>query len=228
VTAAAPSVLLPGTPLLTVLAPAGIAGSYPIGTASFGPLLTAPGLTKQMMALINESNGLELACTPLSQDNRRRAKNRIAVVLRGVCSFTTKVKNAQDAGAVGVIVIDNVAGGPPAGLGGADPSITIPSARITLNDGIELLGGLRFPPSDRSSGLVARLGVDASVLAGADAAGRVLMYTPNPYQSGSSVSHWDTSAFRNLLMEPAINSDLTQSVQPPEDLTLPLMHDIGW
>jgi hypothetical protein len=228
VTAAAPSVLVPGTPLLTVLAPSGVAGAYPVGTASFGPLLTAPGLTKQMMALIDAEGYLELACNPLSEDNQRRSKNRIAIVLRGTCAFTVKVRNAQDAGAVGVIVIDNVAGGPPAGLGGADPTITIPSARITLADGIALLGGLRFPPSDRSSGLVARLGVDTSVLAGADAAGRVLMYTPSPYQAGSSVSHWDTSAFRNLLMEPAINGDLTQSVKPPEDLTLPLFHDIGW
>jgi hypothetical protein len=32
--------------------------------------------------------------------------------------FTIKVKNAQNAGAIGVIVGDNVAGGPPAGLAG--------------------------------------------------------------------------------------------------------------
>ena len=29
-------------------------------------------------------------------------------------------------------------------------------------------------------------------------------------------------------MEPAINVDLTQSVEPPEDLTLPMFQDIGW
>jgi hypothetical protein len=55
-----------------------------------------------------------------------------------------------------------------------------------------------------------------------------MLYTPNPFQPGSSVSHWDTSANRNLLMEPAINADLTQSVRPPQDLTLPLFKDIGW
>jgi len=54
------------------------------------------------------------------------------------------------------------------------------------------------------------------------------MYTPNPLQSGSSVSHWDTSAFPNLLMEPAINNGLTQSVEPPQDLTLELLKDTGW
>jgi hypothetical protein len=65
---------------------------------------------------------------------------------------------------------------------------------------------------------------DASVKAGADAANRVLMYSPVPFASGSSVSHWDTSAEPNLLMEPAINNNLSSSV----DLTLNEMSDIGW
>jgi hypothetical protein len=54
------------------------------------------------------------------------------------------------------------------------------------------------------------------------------MFAPNPFQSGSSVSHYDSSATPNLLMEPAINGNLTQSVVPPIDLTLPLFQDIGW
>ena len=56
----------------------------------------------------------------------------------------------------------------------------------------------------------------------------MLMYAPNPYESGSSVSHYDKSAFRNQLMEPAINGDLTQSVIPPQDLTFLLLQEIGW
>src|SRR5207247_2113907 len=55
-----------------------------------------------------------------------------------------------------------------------------------------------------------------------------LLYSPNPLQPGSSISHWDVSAFPNQLMEPAINGDLTHSVMPPQDLTLPLMRDVGW
>jgi hypothetical protein len=73
-----------------------------------------------------------------------------------------------------------------------------------------------------------RLFSDITQRAGADGADHVLMYTPNPLQSGSSVSHWDTSAFPNLLMEPAINNGLTQSVEPPQDLTLELLKDTGW
>jgi hypothetical protein len=66
------------------------------------------------------------------------------------------------------------------------------------------------------------------VRAGADPAGRALLYTPNPYESGSSVSHWDTSATPNQLMEPAINADLAISVSEPKDLTKSLLEDIGW
>jgi hypothetical protein len=60
--------------------------------------------------------------------------------------------------------------------------------------------------------------------AGADSTGRLLMYAPNPYESGSSVSHWDTSASPNLLMEPNVSSDLNSNV----DATLPAFRDIGW
>ena len=76
--------------------------------------------------------------------------------------------------------------------------------------------------------MFANLGVNLTQRAGTDALGRALMYTPNPFQGGSSVSHWDTVAFPNLLMEPAINADLTHTVGPPADLTLPLLRDIGW
>ena len=58
--------------------------------------------------------------------------------------------------------------------------------------------------------------------------GRALLFTPNPYQGGCSESHWDTIAFPNQLMEPAINGDLTHSVVTPQDLTFKLLQDIGW
>ena len=72
------------------------------------------------------------------------------------------------------------------------------------------------------------IGIDLNQRQGADLAGRVLLYTPNPYVQGSSVSHWDTSAFPNLLEEPSINGDLTHNVTIPFDLTLQLLLDLGW
>jgi hypothetical protein len=165
---------------------------------------------------------------PLDADNTRAVKQRIAVVLRGVCAFTQKAATVQAAGAVGMIVRDSVDGTPAAGLGGFDPTIQIPAIRITRADGIALVNAMGLNPSNRNSGVVVRLGVDLSQLAGADSGGRVFLYTPNPFIGGSSVSHWDPGAFRNLLMEPAINADLTHSVKPPQDLTLPMFTDIGW
>jgi len=225
VTAAAPSVLIPGTPQLLVIAPDSIAGIYLAGTASFGPKLSFPGLTSQAFPVI-EDDTVGTACGPLNAGSSLR--QRIAVVLRGDCTFVVKALNVQNAGAVGMIVIDNVSSAPPGDLAGTDPNINIPAIRITLDDGIKLIGSMKLTPSNRSSGLVVRMGINPEQLAGADAAGRVMLYTPNPFQPGSSVSHWDTSAFRNLLMEPAINDDLTQSVKPPEDLTLPMLTDLGW
>jgi hypothetical protein len=227
VTAAAPQVLVPGTPQMVVRAPSTIAGTYLVGAATFGAPLQSPGVNRQVMPIVEGTN-LGLACNPLDADNARAVKNRIAFVLRGTCTFVTKAANVQAAGAVGLIVVNNAPGSPPDALGGSDPTITIPAVRITLEDGITLLSAMNLTPGNRSSGVVAVLGVDPSQLAGADKSGRVMLYTPNPFQPGSSVSHWDTSAFHNLLMEPAINDDLTQSVVPPQDLTFPMLKDIGW
>jgi hypothetical protein len=227
VTAAAPLVLVPGTPQLVVRAPSTVAGVYLAGAASFGAPLQSPGVNRQVMPVV-ENGFLGQACSALDAENARAVKNRIAFVVRGTCTFVVKAANVQAAGAVGMIVVNNAPGSPPDGLGGADPSITIPAVRITLEDGIKLLSAMNLTPGNRSSGVVAVLGIDPTQLAGADPSGRVMLYTPNPFQPGSSVSHWDTSAFRNLLMEPAINDDLTQSVVPPQDLTFPMLRDIGW
>ena len=42
------------------------------------------------------------------------------------------------------------------------------------------------------------------------------------------MSHWDTIATPNLLMEPAINGDLMHAVMSPFDLTFELLKDLGW
>lgn len=227
VTNAAQIVLQPGTPILTVLTPASVAGVYQVGTASFGPPLTSPGLTGEVMPVVDTPPDIGLACSPLSVINARAVRGKIALVDRGVCAFVVKARNVQDAGAIGLIVADNVAGAPPPGLGGSDPGIFIPAVRITLEDGRALKQAIARRTRTHS-GLFANLGVNLAVRAGTDLLGRVLMYAPRPNQPGSSVSHYDTSATPNQLMEPAINADLTHEVKPPYDLTYPLLKDIGW
>ena len=51
------------------------------------------------------------------------------------------MKNAQDAGAVAVIIVNNQASGLPP-MGGDDESITIPSAGISQADGELIKGAL--------------------------------------------------------------------------------------
>lgn len=128
------------------------------------------------------------ACGPLTALDALAVNGRVALVDRGVCGFAIKVKNAQNAGAIAVLVADNSVGTPPPGLGGTDPTITIPSVRITLTDGNAIKAQLTRR-SRTASGVIAQLGLNTSQYAGADTLGRALMYAPNPFQSGSSVSH---------------------------------------
>ncbi|MEZ5400226.1 MAG: PA domain-containing protein [Bryobacteraceae bacterium] len=227
VTGSATSVLQNGAPVMNVASPGSVAGVYEVGPALFGPPLTPAGVTGELMQVVDQANGTGLACSPLSGANALAVNNNIALIDRGTCGFTVKVANAQAAGAKAVVIADNAAGSPPASLGGTDPSITIPSVRITQADGNLLKQALRFRSRTRS-GVSLTLLLDLSRLAGADPTGRVRLFAPNPFQSGSSVSHWDTTATPNLLMEPAINGDLTHSVIVPQDLTFRQLQDIGW
>jgi hypothetical protein len=126
-------------PLLTVNNPASIAGDYAAGAASFGPPLSNPGTTGSVVLADDGTAPLSDACTPLV--NGAAISGKIALVDRGTCAFTIKVKNAQNAGATGVIVADNVAG-PVAGMAGADATIVIPSLRVTLATGNSIKGEL--------------------------------------------------------------------------------------
>lgn len=229
VTNAIPQVLQSGTPALLINGPAAgpATGQYLVGTAGFGAPLSSTPVAGQLMPVVDQANGTGLACNPLSAVNARAVNGNIALIDRGVCGFVVKVKNAQNAGARGVVIADNVAGSPPPGLGGSDATITIPAVRITLADATTIKAQLTRR-SRTASGVTASLGINSTQFAGADVFGRAFMYAPNPFQGGSSVSHYDVSMFRNQLMEPSINPGLSQSLIPPQDMTFPLLQDIGW
>ncbi len=201
------------TPLLKVSAPGMIPGNLTVGTAAFGAPLTPAGVTG-IVVQASPTDG----CATLT--NGGAISGKVAIIDRGSCNFTVKVKNAQDAGAIGVIIVNNVPG-PPVGMGGSDPTITIPSLMVSDSDGAFIKANLGAP-------ITATLLVDPSAPSGVDGANRALMFAPSPVQSGSSVSHWDQSLFPNQLMEPNISSDLTHSVVPVWDLTFSMFRDIGW
>jgi hypothetical protein len=227
VTAAVPQVLDPMSRLLVAGAAAGgAAGSYEVGDASFGPPLANPPVSGQVMPVVDQANGSGLACDPLNAANAVAVRGNVALVDRGTCDFVTKARNVQAAGAIAMVVADNQPGD-VSGMSGNDPTIAIPSVRVTQAAGVALKASLQRR-SRTQSGVLASLGVDPTRLAGADAQGRILMYTPTIYSPGSTVSHYTTEAKPNQLMEPAINDDLSHEVTPPRDLTYPLLQDIGW
>ena len=110
--AAVPKVLTPGTPILRLTAPAGIAGFYQVGTASFGPPLTAAGVSGSIVQALDESNAAGPtttdACSPIT--NAAAIAGRLALVDRGTCGFIVKAANVQAAGAIAMIVADNLPG----------------------------------------------------------------------------------------------------------------------
>jgi hypothetical protein len=219
VTAQAPSFLSTGTQTLQVNSPAAIAGRIAFGSATFGPAVGATTITGPLIQALDpaDSAGPSTldACSPLT--NAPAVAGKIAFADRGTCPFVTKAKNAQNAGAIALIVDDNVDNSQPFGMLGTDPTITIPSVGITKADGDRIKANL-------ASGISVSLLLDTTRPPGRDSAGRVLLYAPNPVVPGSSISHWDTSATPDLLMEPNDTPLPNQGV----DLTLPALLDIGW
>jgi hypothetical protein len=202
-------------PELLVLSPGSIAGSYIALAADFGPPPDATGITAGVVLVVDGTPPTGDACEPIL--NGAQLSGNIALLDRGTCTFVSKVAAAQASGAIGVVVVNNVAGA-PISMGGSDPSITIPSVMISQADGTTIKNALLSGP------VSATLRRHPTDLAGADPDHHVLLYAPNPVESGSSLSHWDVSALPDLLMEPAINSSLHNDV----DLTREAFEDIGW
>jgi hypothetical protein len=219
VTSQIPRVLQIGEPRVFVNSPSSIDGSYFVGPASFGPAFSSPGVTGNV-TLANDGVGVTTdACQALPAAS---LTGTVGLADRGTCTFVVKVKNMQNAGAIGALIADNVAGTPPSTMGGADLTITIPSGRITLADGNTI-------KSQLAGGVNTNLGLDLTRRAGVSPpSGSVLLWAANPVQPGSSISHWDIITTPNQLMEPSINASLTHSVRPPQDLTLMQLGDIGW
>jgi hypothetical protein len=67
-------------------------------------------------------------------------------------------------------------------------------------------------------------GAASFLSSGTDTSGNVRVFAPDPVQPGSSISHFDTVASPNLLMEPSITVGLGSDL----DLTDEQMFDVGW
>lgn len=202
-----------------VTAPAAVAGNYAIGSVTFGPLISTTNFNGQVVLGVDAADAAGPStsdgCSPLT--NGAAVAGKIALMDRGTCTIAVKTKNAQNAGAIGVVIANNAAGNPPPNFSGVDPTITIPTIVVTQAAGTSFKANLP---------LSVTFVIDASKWQGADDLGRPRLFMPNPIQAGSSGSHYDNNAMPNLLMEPAINDSLRSYYNL--DITPALLADVGW
>lgn len=125
--------LLEGTPMLSINSPDDLRGTHTVATSVFAPGLDEAGLSGNL-ALVDDGTATPtLGCA--APTNAGKIDGRIAVIDRGECRFDEKSKFAQDAGAIAVIVINNIPG-PPVPMGG-DPAVgvTIPVVMVDMETG---------------------------------------------------------------------------------------------
>jgi subtilisin family serine protease len=121
---------------------------YPVTTADGGRFGAVPGefetvtssltapLDVVMEGTIESTTGIGNACAALTPGS---LTGEIALISRGVCTFSTKIRNAQTAGAVAVLIVNNVAGDPTGMASDLTPDQpTIPAYMVGLEDGLVL------------------------------------------------------------------------------------------
>ena len=120
--------------------------SYATSSASFGPTLDiGTSICEELIIMDSKGGANPTTDTKLEgcdQINNAAAMNgKIVLIKRGNCLFVEKVLNAQKAGAIAVVIFNNVSEPLPTSLGGTDSlnQVKIPACRITLEDGNELL-----------------------------------------------------------------------------------------
>lgn len=136
------------TVVFNVDAPTSIAGGYDLtyasGSSWGSPDLTIPSNSVvDTLVIVNDGSSSDsLGCNPLQ--NAAAINGNIAVVYRGNCQFGTKALMAQNAGAVAVVIINNIPGNPIGMAGGNDgTSVTIPVVMVSDVTGDTLTSHIR-------------------------------------------------------------------------------------
>lgn len=179
---------------------------------------------KGPLALVNDDVGQDTgdACEALPSDSLR---GKIVFINRGTCTWFAKVINAQNAGAIGAIIGNvpesNLPDSIPMFIDFSGSGVAIPAIAVNLSNANQIRFALENGTPRNAS-----LEQVPNRFAGADIAGRPLIYAPDPPALGSSLSHFDSGLVPEALMAPQLtdNADATLSV----DLTLGLFRDIGW
>lgn len=103
------------------------------GVSTKNKLVNVGPVTANVVLFQDQGNPTSyLACG--TANNAAALKGKIAYVDRGTCNFTNKIIDAQNAGAIGFILGDNVDAAIPPAMGGTNNKITIPAVSIRKVD----------------------------------------------------------------------------------------------
>jgi subtilisin family serine protease len=124
---------------IQIVSPSPIAGQYQALEGDFTAKLADTGPVETQVVYAEPGD----ACGAL--ENADALLDKIALIDRGICLFVDKIQAAQDAGAIGVIMVNNQDGDPIV-MGGDNPDIYIPGVMITKTDGDLLKAHLQEKP----------------------------------------------------------------------------------
>ena len=106
------------------------------------PIPFSPDSIEARIVLFQDSNGNNsIGCSEAL--NGSELLGNIAVIRRGDCYFVAKVMNAQNAGAVAVIIVNKNPGEASFAMSGSDPEIAIPAIMISYEEGEALIESLK-------------------------------------------------------------------------------------
>jgi hypothetical protein len=138
---------------MEITAPADLAEAIPMREALFTPPLTREDPIEEQLVAADDGVGtregtaagsIRDACEPLI--NSAEMDGRVALIERGGCEFQVKIANAEDAGAIAVVVYNN--SGPPSVMDGDTGSVGIPAVMIGSDDGQTLVDRLAADEED--------------------------------------------------------------------------------
>ncbi|MGY4644256.1 M20/M25/M40 family metallo-hydrolase [Cellulomonas sp. URHB0016] len=116
------------------------AAAYEVDLMEFSPNAPAGGVTADLAAPTDP-----LGCTPDTWTGVD-AEGKVALISRGTCAFAVKAANAEAAGAVGVVVYNNVADAQVNGTLGEGSTVAVPVAGLRQADGQALATALAAGP----------------------------------------------------------------------------------
>ncbi|HEV8163425.1 MAG TPA: PA domain-containing protein, partial [Actinomycetota bacterium] len=149
------------------------------------------------------------------------AAGAVVLITQSGCPPIQQAWNAQQAGAVAVLIKDDGNPDPPLTVDvqashRALFPVTVPVLAVSAADATVLAAA--------PAGTTVQLTAEAATRVGADVSGRPMLFATNPVAKGSTLSHWEMLERPNLLMEPVQAPDAIHDLR----MELALFRDLGW